>query len=304
MPSISRATNYLLHNRAQFLDSCVKNLGFLFSDKIYLTLRYRCLMGAWINWKNPQKFTEKIQWLKVYGYKDEYVTMVDKLAVKKHVSYLIGNEYIIPTIASWKSVKDIDLSTLPSQFVLKTTHAGGGCGVVVCKDKKKFNFDEAKKLLELSMSMVVGKEFRERPYYKVPKMLFAEQYMSDTSSDLIDYKFYCFNGIPRYCQVIRDRHIKESIDFYDMEWNLMPFVGLNPKCKNGNIPLPKPKCLFKMIDICRILSNNIPFARIDLYNINDHPYFGEITFYPGGGIGKFTPSNWDEKLGSLIVLPL
>lgn len=304
MPSIKRAFDYILHNRAQFLDSCVKNIGFLFGDRIYLSLRYRCLMGSWINWKNPTKFTEKIQWLKVYGYKEEYVTMVDKLAAKEYVSKLIGKEYILPTLRVWNTVDAIRIDELPDQFVLKTTHGGGGCGVVVCKEKKSFDSKKSLDKLRFSMASVVGKEFREKPYYNVPRKIFAEQFMSDGNDELTDYKFYCFNGAPTYCQVIRDRHIKEAIDFYDMDWKLMPFVGLNPKCENGDNPLECPACLDEMIKICKILSKDVPFARIDLYNIEGHPYFGEITFYPGGGFGRFRPAEWDKKLGELISLPI
>lgn len=261
-------------------------------------------MGRWINWTEPILFTEKIQWLKLYGQKPEYTTMVDKLAAKEFVSGLIGKDFIIPTLQVWESVDEISLMDLPNKFVLKTTHGGGGCGVVVCKDKKSFDSKKAFEKLKSSMGTVVGKEFREKPYYNVPRKLFAEQFMTDNNDDLTDYKFYCFNGVPTYCQVIRDRHLKETIDFYDMDWNLMPFVGLNPKCKNGKIQLGKPHCLNKMIEICNTLSANIPFVRIDLYIINNHPYFGEITFYPGGGFGIFEPGVWDEKLGSLIKLPL
>lgn len=307
MASINRAIRYLLHNRIQFVDSCIKNLGFLFPDKIYLTLRYRLKMGKWINWKDPKTFTEKIQWLKVNAVRPEYTNMVDKLAVKRYVASTIGERYLIPTIGIWNSIDEIDWQSLPKQFVLKTTHGGGGCGVVVCKDIDSFDMTAAKQKLRISMAGVVGKEFREYPYYNVPRKIFAEQYMMDKSddfanSDLIDYKFYCFNGEPIYCQVIRNRHIKEAIDFYDMKWNLMPFVGLNPKCSNGVNKLEKPACLTEMIEICRKLSQDIPFARVDLYNIDNKPYFGEITFYPAGGFGVFTPNEWDYKLGQLIKL--
>ena len=303
MSSIKRALNYIHYNRAQFLDSTVKHLGFLFGDKLYISLRYRFLMGKWIDWSEPKTFTEKIQWLKVYGFKPEYTTMVDKLAAKDYVANLIGNEYIIPTLQVWDSTKEIDIDKLPSRFVLKTTHGGGGCGVVICKDKTLFERDKSFSKLQISMNCVVGKEFRERPYYLVHRKIFAEQFMAEDDTELIDYKFYCFNGEPTYCQVIRDRNVKETIDFYDMDWNLMPFVGLNPKCDNGPWPLPKPECLDKMINISKILSKNIPFARIDLYNFANHPFFGEITLYPGGGIGRFKPAEWDVILGSLIQLP-
>ena len=309
MPSIKRGFDYLLHNRMEFCDSIVKNfLGFL-PDKMYLSLRYRCKMGRWINWKNPQTFTEKLQWLKVNDYKPEYTKMVDKLAAKDYVAQRIGEQYIIPTLGVWDSVEDIDWDSLPNQFVLKTTHGGGGCGVVVCSDKTHFDKEKAINKLETSMRSNAGRSYRERPYLNVPRRIIAEKYMAEckennilVSSDLPDYKFFCFNGEPHYCQVIRDRHTKETIDFYDMEWNHMPFVGLNPAAKNGTTPVTKPIHLETMKEICCRLSKNMIFCRIDLYVIDDKEYFGEITLYPASGIGQFTPSDWNHHLGDLIKL--
>ena len=157
MPSIKRELNHLLHNRAQFCDSIVKNFFGFLPDKLYLSLRYRCQMGHWINWKNPKTFTEKLQWLKIYDYKPEYTQMVDKLAAKDYVAERIGKEYIIPTLAVWNRVEDIDWDSLPDQFVLKTTHGGGGGGVVICSDKTHFDKAKAIKKLEISMKSNAGK---------------------------------------------------------------------------------------------------------------------------------------------------
>lgn len=309
MPSIKQGINYLLHNRAQFCDSLVRNFLWFLPDKPYLSLRYRCLMGHWIDWKNPKTFTEKLQWLKVYDYKPEYTRMVDKLAAKDYVAERIGKEYIIPTLGVWDSVDDIDWDSLPDQFVLKTTHGGGGCGVVVCSDKANFDKEKAIKKLDISMKSNAGKSYREKPYLNVPRKIIAEKFMAvhkpkhnDVVADLPDYKFFCFNGEPHYCQVIRDRSTKETIDFYNMEWNHMSFVGLNPVAKNGIEPVAKPIHLETMKDICRKLSKDIRFSRIDLYVINDKEYFGEITFYPAAGFGEFTPADWNERLGELINL--
>ena len=309
MPSIKRGLDYLLHNRMEFCDSIVKNfLGFL-PDKMYLSLRYRCKMGRWINWKDPKTFTEKLQWLKVNDYKPEYTKMVDKLAAKDYVAQRIGEQYIIPTLGIWDSVENIDWDSLPNQFVLKTTHGGGGCGVVVCSDKTHFDKAKAIKKLQTSMHSNAGKIYREKPYLNVPRKIIAEKFMAERKaienakiSDLPDYKFFCFNGEPHYCQVIRDRHGKETIDFYDMEWNHMPFVGLNPVAKNGVEPVAKPLFLEAMKDICRKLSKDMKFARIDLYVIDDKIYFGEITLYPASGIGIFYPNKWNIELGNLISL--
>lgn len=293
----------------KFFIAVLAHFGTWLPDVMYLKILYRLKMGYDLDLKTPRTFTEKLQWLKVYDYKPEYTKMVDKLAAKDYVASRIGEEYIIPTLGVWDRVEDIDWDSLPDQFVLKTTHGGGGGGVVVCSDKKHFDKAKAIKKLQTSMHSNAGKTYRERPYLNVPRKIIAEKFMAERKakenakiSDLPDYKFFCFNGEPYYCQVIRDRHTKETIDFYDMEWNHMPFVGLNPVARNGVEPVVKPLHLEVMKDICRKLSKDMKFARIDLYVIDDKIYFGEITLYPASGIGIFYPNKWNIELGNLISL--
>lgn len=306
MISISRGINYLCHNRAQFCDSIVKNFLSWLPDRLYLSLRFRCQMGYWIDWENPKTFSEKIQWLKIYNRKPEYTMMVDKYAVKQYVADRIGEKYIIPTLGVWENFDDIDFSTLPRQFVLKTTHGGGGGGVVICRDKSSFDKVKAKNIINSSMKFDIYRNLREWPYKDVPKRIIAEKFMTPkknpSPADLPDYKFFCFNGEPKFCQVIRDRHSKETIDFYDMDWRHQEFVGLNPVARNGLTPVARPIHLEKMADICRKLAKDIPFVRVDLYVIDDREYFGELTFYPASGIGVFTPKEWTDKLGDLITI--
>lgn len=308
MPSIIRGIKYLLSNRAHFCDSLVKHFLSFLPDKLYLSLRYRFLMGCWIDWKNPQSFMEKIQWLKLYDRRSIYTTMVDKYSAKEYVASIIGDEYIIPNLGIWDTPNNIDWDSLPDQFVLKTTHGGGSCGVIICKDKSLFDREKAIDKLNKSLGLDIYTSFREWPYKNVPRRIIAEQYISPSSSvitsDLADYKFFCFNGEPKYCQVIRNRSELETIDFYDMDWNHQEFVGLNPVAKNGFEPVPRPICLNVMCEICRKLSKDIPFLRVDLYLIDNKIYFGELTFYPASGIGSFTPREWQYKLGALIDLPI
>lgn len=305
MSSIKRFFRYLFLDKKKFLDSVIKHFNCLFPDKLYLSLRYRLQLGSWINWKNPISFTEKIQWLKIYGFKKNYSELVDKLSVKSYVANKIGSQYVIPLLNVWDGFDDIDWDSLPNQFVLKTTHGGGNGGVVICRDKNCFNKIEAKKKLASSMKTNAGKTYREKPYINIPKKIIAETFISDSSGrELDDYKFFCFNGNPMFCQLIRNRSIKETIDFYDMQWTHMPFVGLNPNVENGCEAALKPKNFDKMIEICKELSMGIPFVRVDLYNVHGQIYFGELTFYPASGFGSFRPNEWNNKLGDLLNLPL
>lgn len=308
MVSIKRGITYLLHNRVQFCDSIVKNFFSWLPDKVYLSLRYRCQMGHWINWKNPKTFTEKLQWLKVYDYKPEYTKMVDKLAAKDYVASRIGEEYIIPTLGVWDRVEDIDWDSLPDQFVLKTTHGGGGGGVVVCSDKTYFDKAKAIKKLQTSMHSNAGKTYRERPYLNVPRKIIAEKFMAERrakvnskNSDLPDYKFFCFNGKVKCFKIDFGRFVEHHANYYSPVGKLLPF---GEKClePDPNHKEVMPDNLTDMIKVAEELSKGFKFLRVDLYNVKDKIYFGELTFYPAAGMGAFVPEEWDEKLGNWIKL--
>jgi predicted RNA-binding protein YlxR (DUF448 family) len=229
--------------------------------------------------------------------------MVDKLAVKAVVSAKIGEKYIIPTLGVWERFDDIDFDALPERFVLKTTHGGGSGGVVICKDRAKFDKDKARKVLTRSMKSDIYLLYREWPYKNVPRRILAEQFITNGyEEELTDYKFFCFNGEPRYCQVIADRHTNETIDFFDMEWNHQDFYGLNPKCEPAAKPAAKPQAFEMMKNIARKLASDLPFIRVDLYTVNGAIYFGELTFYPASGLGVFTPDSVDYELGRMLHL--
>lgn len=275
----------------------------LWPDTTYLRLYYFFCMKKPLCLKNPVLFTEKLQWLKLHNRKPEYTTMVDKISVKEYVASIIGEEYIIPTLQVWNSVEEVDFNHLPSQFVIKTSHGGGSCGVVVCQDKEKMESKIVKKTMAKAMKQDCYKYAREWPYKDVKKKILAEQFIQNKSGEeLSDYKFFCFNGEPLYCQVIRDRNCTETIDFYDREWNHQEFVGLNPVAHNGLNPVICPNNLLEMQVICRKLSKGIPFVRIDLYNVDGKIYFGEITFFPRTGIGNFEPKEWNLRLGEMLIL--
>lgn len=268
---------------------------FVGNKKLLIESLYRLEMGVKPNLKDPKTFTEKIQWLKLNDHNPIYHKMVDKYEAKRFVSERVGEKYIIPTLGVWDNFEEIDFNSLPDKFVLKTTNGGGNSGVVICTDKSSFNKELAKIKLGKSMANDIYEAMGEWAYKDVPKRIIAEKFMAPEKSpapkDIPDYKFFCFNGVPKYCQVIRDRHTKETIDFYDMDWNHMPFVGLNP--------VARPKNLDEMKDICLKLADSKPFVRVDLYVIDNESYFSELMLYPASGIGE----DWNGKFGDLLTLP-
>ena len=306
MSKINTAIDLFKHNRNEFLASVLMRLNFLFPDKLYLTLLFRLKMGYWIDWKNPKTFSEKLQWLKLYNRKPEYTTMVDKHAVKEHVAKIIGKEYIIPTLGVWERPEDIDWDSLPNKFVLKTTHGGGGSGVVICKDKNTFDKANAIAKLKKNLNECIYKSLREWPYKNVKKRIMAEAFIEDTdpekkNSDLTDYKFYCFNGDPLIMMLSVGRYSDNlCFDYYDMQWNKLPLVWDRP---NSNINHLCPPCFEEMKNLCKKLSNAIPHVRCDFYIIDNVPLFGELTFFDSSGFSKFQDSSWNERLGSMLKLP-
>lgn len=294
--------NKILRNPKKIIIALLKFIGVIIPDRIYLQLMFRLMLGEKLNLKNPKTFNEKLQWLKLYNRKPEYTTMVDKYAVKEYVAKKIGTEYIIPTLGVWNKADDIDWEKLPNQFVLKTTHGGGGCDVIICKDKSTFDREAAIKKLNNSLKSDIYRIYREWPYKDVPKCIIAEKFMTETGSgDLKDYKFFCFNGKVKVLKIDFDRFVEHKANYYDKTFKLLPFgeVVCPP---DYNVVIEKPENFEKMLQLVEILSKNIPFARVDLYNSNGKIYFGEITFFPASGFGEFIPEYWDEKLGDWLKL--
>lgn len=270
------------------------------SDELYLKLKYRILMGQRLNLKNPQTFNEKLQWLKMYDHNPLYTKLVDKYEVRKFIKEKIGDEYLISLLGVYNKFDEIDFSKLPDKFVIKCNHDSGG--IVICKNKKEFDYELSRKKIEWSLKHNYFYNSREWPYKNVVPKIIIEEYMEDDeTNELIDYKFMCFNGEPEIIFTCTDRFSKEGlkVTFFDKNWNRLPFERHYPASTKK---ICKPVNYHKMLEFSRILSANIPFVRVDFYEINKKLYFGELTFYPGSGFEEFTPKEWDYKIGNMIDL--
>ncbi len=279
-----------------------KILG-LIPDSLYLRLRYYMHTKKKLNLRNPKRFNEKLQWLKLYNRRPEYTVMVDKYLVRDYIKEKIGEQYLIPLLGVWDNVDDIDFDALPDKFVIKCNHNPGD-GMYICTDKSKMDIEKVKAGLKRGLEQDYYLCDREWPYKNVPHKIVAEEFMIDNKTEeLMDYKFFCFNGKPEIILVCLERFSKDGLkeNFYDVNWNLLNLK--RPSHPNSKKQVEKPKKFDEMIDIAEKLSKGMPFARIDLYDINDEIFFGEITFFPATGTQGFEPDEIDFKLGEKIVLP-
>lgn len=268
-------------------------------DEWYLKILYWLIFKKKLDLGDPQTFNEKLQWLKLHDRQPIYTTMVDKCEAKKYVASKIGEEYIIPTLDVWDSFDDIDFDLLPDQFVLKCTHDSGG--LVICKDKSKFDVQSAKKKINQCLRRNFYWYGREWPYKNVKPRIIAEKYMTDESgTELKDYKIFNFDGEPKLIQVDYDRFVEHKRNLYTTDWKYIEATIQYPTDAGHRIN--RPRQLEKMLEIARVLSADIPHVRTDFYCINDRTFFGELTFHHGSGFEKFTPESLGEKMGEWLKL--
>lgn len=273
-------------------------------DKGFLKLLYRCKMGCSMDLNNPLTFSEKLQWLKLNDRNPAYTAMVDKYEVRSYITEKLGEDCLIPLLGVWSHPNEIDFNSLPKQFVLKCTHDSGG--VVVCKDIEQLDVKAAKRRLEKCLKRNFFLIGREWPYKNVKPRIIAEEFLSDGKhEDIWDYKFFCFSGVPTYCQVICGRHSHKTMNFFDMDWRPQEFMRVSESGKVYPLAkeqIPQPATFNKMRMAAECLSEGIPFVRVDFYEVQGKMYFGEITFYPASGFCAFEPKEWNYKLGEKIQL--
>lgn len=270
-------------------------------DRVIIEIEYRMRIGKRLNLKQPKTFNEKLQWLKLYDRKDIYTTMVDKFAVKRYLTEKIGEKYVVPLLGCWDNAESIDFNKLPDQFVLKCNHDSGS--VVICTDKSKLDMKMVKKKLDFHMKIDAYALGREWPYKNIKRKIIAEELLLDSEhndTDIKDYKFFCFDGVPKIMYISNDRGENPRTDFFDMNFKHLPIQMKDP---NAEIMPKKPEMFDEMKKIAGVLSKNIPQLRVDFYVVGKRIYVGELTFYHNSGFTPVKPEEWNNKLGEWIKLP-
>lgn len=298
---VYNAIQSLLHDRRHLLGAICVRLGFLFPDEAYLRIMFFLRLRKPLDLKNPVTYNEKLQWLKLYYHCPEFTTMADKVAVKQYVTERIGSEFVAPLLGVWNHVEEIDWDKLPNQFVLKTNHDSGNYGVVICRDKTRFNVRKAKKRLRTSLHRNTFLLGREWPYKNIPRKVFAEQYLEDaSSSEMLDYKFLCFDGKVKLMFIASERQSGVKMDYYDEHFNHLELTQSHPKASTAP---SRPQHFELMKEMAEKLSEGIPHVRVDFFEVNGRVYFSEFTFFSYGGWSAFHPEEYDYLLGEYLTLP-
>ncbi len=278
---------------------CLTNLCSIVPDEPYLKILYRIRTGKKLNLTPPKTFNEKLQWLKIHNHDARYSIMVDKYLVREYIADRIGSSYLIPILGVYDNSYDIDTDGLPDEFVIKCTHDSGS--VILCNSKQDLT-DDVRKKLNKALKRKYYHANREYPYKNVkPRIIIEKMMHNHTDNGLVDYKVHCFNGKARLILACADRGAADGIKkvFYDEAWNKLDLKRPNTP---NDCQLECPRNLGKMIALAELLSHDIPFVRVDFYEINEKLYFGELTFFPGSGMERFEPEEYDAILGSYIDL--
>lgn len=252
-----------------------------------------------LNLHNPETFNDKIQWSKLYDSTPIKTKLADKYVVRAWVKEKIGEQYLVPLLGVYDRFEDIDFDSLPNQFVIKCNH-GSGYNIIV-KDKAQLNLKQTKKKVNRWMrENFAFKGGFELHYISIVPKIIIEKYMEDERGELRDYKFLCFNGKPELIWVDSDRHVHHKRNLYDLNWNLLPFKF---NVFDDFPSISKPICLPQLTHLASVLSAGFNMVRVDFYVINNHIFFGEITFTSGSGLEHITPVSFENRLSALYQLP-
>jgi hypothetical protein len=284
--------------RRKFLYTVANALRFV-PDKWMLTAQYFVWTKNWMHWENPQRFSEKMQYYKVFYRDSNMFPCTDKYLVRDYVKKRLGNDDILNTLYQvCDSAEEIDFEKLPAQFVIKTTDGGNGDNIVICKDKHSLNIEKTIKEVN---------SWRNKKYYIISRewaykgdvkpRIVVEKYLCDSDNiegQIDDYKFLCYHGKFRFLWLDKDRYTNHRRCYFDENLKFLKGCSDYPTM---DVAPQLPANINEMIVIAQKLAEPFPFARVDLYNIGGKIIFGEITFYPASGYNTYKPDSFDFELG-------
>jgi TupA-like ATPgrasp len=271
--------------------------GFI-PDKVkaayYSCLGYKAHFGHYPNIVLPVTFSEKIQKSKVFDRDARMPIRQDKVLVKDIVTQKLGAEYVIPTLWHGTELPPRNQRNWPLPYVIKANH---GCGWnIFVRSEIECDWDKIETKCADWMAQVYGRTYGEWLYGQIKPQLLVEPYISSVAALPVDYKFWVFSGKVALIQVISNRGTNAVAQaFYDINWVRQPFTGKAIKGDSSNVP--PPNSMAKMVVAAETLAEDFSFVRVDFYEANNQPLFGEMTFYPASGFSPFQPEAYDKQVG-------
>ncbi|ELX8378425.1 ATP-grasp fold amidoligase family protein [Providencia vermicola] len=270
------------------------------SDRLYLSNKFRKKLNYTPNFNNPKSFNEKVNYRMLYDRNPLYTQLADKLAVREYVSRKIGEQYLVPILATYDDVNAIDIDKLPERFVLKCNHDSGSS--IICVDKKRFDLQKAKDKLSFHLIKNLYYITRERHYKDIQAQIICESYIdlfTNKNRKLVPEtcRIHCFAGKPTFVEIdYTDEFGNEFINIYDTEWQLQPFTFGYP---NMLEPVAEPALFQDMLRLAQRLVSPFDYCRADFLMSEETLYFSELTFAPNAGRTEIQPLSWDFRLGEM-----
>ena len=265
-------------------------------DKTYIHWQYQQYFGKPLDLENPRTFNEKIQWIKLNWRVNLLTQCADKYEVRKFVESRIGPKTLKLLYGVYRRPEEILPHALPEKFMLKANH---GCGQnIPCRSQAEFDWNLARRQLKHFLKHNLYPHGREWAYKHIAPRIICEEYLDGTP--LMDYNILCFDGVPRFVEVIADRLGEPRVNMFDLEWNLLDRKYATPALGEQ---ITRPAEFDHLLQDAVRLAQGFPFVRVDFFHDGRRFYFGELSFYPNNGLTLFNPDSFDEYLGSFLQLP-
>ena len=276
------------------------NLLYKINPELELKLMFRLKQGYSLDLKNPETYSQKLQWIKLYDKNELMPLCCDKYTVRGFVEDMGCGEILNELYWHGTDPEKIPYDTLPDQFVIKVTH--GSTFNIIVKDKNKLDRQAVSKKIRKWLKADYLDCYGEWFYGQVPPRIIVERYLEDENDpELRDYKVFCFNGKAKLIDVHSGRFDQHKRNIYDLNWNFLEDVSI--KFDHGEV-IPKPEVLEELLQYAETLSKRFLHARVDFFIVNGKIYFGEITFTSGAGFSVIKPHSFDLEMGKMLELPL
>ena len=261
---------------------------------IWAVRRFRWKFGCWPNLIWPRKFNELILLRKIWNRDPRILRLADKLLVKDYVRQKLGDDWVIPTLWSGESFPPRDKRDWPRPFVVKVNN-GYGWNIFV-RDEASCNWPEIEAQCAKWMSSAYGLQLGEWHYARMPSRIMIEPLINFGRGLPVDVKFWVFHGRVEFVHVVTNREYGLKMAFFDRDWNWLPYEqGYDIETEH----VERPACLAELIRGAETLAAGFSYVRVDLYEVDGKPLFGELTFYPGSGLNPINPPEFDRQLVAL-----